>query len=461
MQDKIDYINQIVKSYIKEYGLESPDITYLVAFSGGYDSMCLLHVLKSISKNKIVAIHLNHNWRGDESDSEEQNCRNFCKTQGIEFYSEKLSDDIEKNETAAREERYKFFERCANKFRSNLIFTAHNKNDNAETVLYRIAKGTGIVGLQGIAPRRDIYYRPLLTVGRADIEKYCKQNNLTPNNDSSNEDVIHKRNLIRKEILPLLSQINENAIDSLNKLSLAAVEDAQIINEYLEIIKNNICKGDKFKTEEYLKLSKALQMRILYELVAPLVPQNYDRERISVLHDFIEQNKTSKSGKICSVTSGYDLFVSDKFFEFVTAGEKNNITVKIDKSGEYDCGSFKFKISECNEVSADFVYGDYRKIYADLSDYDINFELRNRKDGDIIQPFGMSGHQKLKKYLNSKKIPNHEKDNLIMLTCGNEVLWVCGIGTSEKIKVKTKPTHKLEIEEKNGNKKRRFKSFIY
>ena len=187
-------IKDKVSKFIKKYNLSG---TFIVAFSGGYDSMCLLDILHKMNCD-VVAIHLNHNWRGDESRKEEQNCKNFTLKNNIKYYTETLPENIEKTETAAREARYDFFKRCALKFNSDIVFTAHNFDDNAETVLYRITKGTGITGLQGIAEHRDIFYRPLLNIERKDIELYCKENNLAPNIDSSNKNTKYKRNLIRQ-----------------------------------------------------------------------------------------------------------------------------------------------------------------------------------------------------------------------------------------------------------------------
>ena len=125
-----------VKNFISKNNLSG---TFIVAFSGGYDSMCLLDILNKLNYD-IVAVHLNHNWRGNESLLEAENCYEFCQKNNIKFYTETLDDNIEKNETAAREARYDFFKRCAKRFNSNIVFTAHNFDDNAETVLYRIIK---------------------------------------------------------------------------------------------------------------------------------------------------------------------------------------------------------------------------------------------------------------------------------------------------------------------------------
>ena len=186
-------------------------------------------------------------------------------------------------------------------------------------------------------------------------------------------------------------------------------------------------------------------MRIIYNLITPLVPQNYDRLRIRVILDYIKQNKNSKSGKICSVTTGYQLYVCEKYFELIKEKNSEKINIQIDKIGEYKNGrisinicEFDGNIHESNQLSGGIVYVDF-------STLDFDFEFRTRQDGDIIQPLGMNGHQKLKKYLNSKKIPNHLKDELLFLTQGNEILWAVNLGLSDKIKVTTKPTHKIEV----------------
>ena len=133
-------------------------------------------------------------------------------------------------------------------------------------------------------------------------------------------------------------------------------------------------------------------------------------------------------------------------FEVVLIKNAQKLNCTVNKCGEYKIGQSTVTITEFTKKPSK-INTDNKIIYADLSDFDFNFELRTRQDGDVIQPFGMTGHQKLKKYLNSKKIPNHEKDKLIMLAQGNEILWICAYGTSEKIRVKVNPTHKLEIKE--------------
>lgn len=438
-----------IKSFLEKYKLDCPEKIFLVAFSGGYDSMCLLDVLSKSCSNKLVAIHLNHCWRGAESDEEEENCRMFCAKLGIDFYSEHLSSDISKTETAAREARYRFFENCAKKFDSNIVFTAHNKNDNAETLIYRICKGTGIAGLQGIAEVRDIYYRPLLDISRDDIEKYCIDNGLKPNFDSSNNNTKYKRNFIRAEILPRLLNINENILDSLTSLSQVAKDETEIVEEYLNLVSGKITEDGKISTKKFLELSNSVQRRIIYNI---FIQNNldYDREKILRILDFVIENSSSKSGKTCSLTKNLWIFVSAQYIKLVADIQNRMTSFNIPKEGIYENNGWIFEMENFSDKITQFPKDDENVAYVDLSNVvkPFNFEVRGRKDGDIITPFGLNGSQKLKKYLNAKKIPNHEKDNLVFLACGNEILWAIGLGISDKIKVTKNPTHRLQYYKK-------------
>lgn len=444
----MNLIESEISQFLLKYNINDSQQTYLVAFSGGYDSMCLLHSLRKICKNKIVAIHLNHNWRGEESDKEEQNCFGFCHSIGVEFYSEKLPDDTIKNETFAREARYKFFEKCAQKFNSKIIFTAHNKNDNIETLVFRICHGTGINGLRGILPQRGIYYRPLLNVFRKNIEKYCIENNLAVNSDSSNYDTVHKRNLIRHEILPLLEKVSSSAMDSINSLSIIAREENEIVKEYISQVLDKISKDEKINTKEFLNLSKSVQKRIIFEIITPFLPENYDRDSVLTILNFIEENSKSKSGKKISLTNGKWVYVSEKYIELIDQSAKNELVLNIKEEGEYEFDGFIINISKCAAKPDRFPQFNSRIVYVDFSGLDFDFQIRYRQDGDFIRPLGLNGTQKLKKYLNERKIPNHEKDCKILLSQGKEILWCVDCGISDKIKVKNNPTHKIEIKER-------------
>lgn len=411
--------------------------------------MCLLNGLRKISKNKIIALHLNHNWRGAESDAEEENCKAFCKSIGVDLYCEKLSKDIPHTETAAREARYEFFEKCSKKFSTNIIFTAHNKNDNAETLIYRLCIGTGTSGLQGISPHRDKFYRPLLNITRADIETYCKDYQLNPNSDSSNSDIKYKRNYIRSKVLPILKEVNPNVIDAINSLSKVATEENEIITEYTNKVLEKITEDKKIKTQKFLNQTEALQKRIIYNLFITN-KLDYDRTKILNLLDFIKENSNSKSGKTCSLTTDLWLYTSDKYIEVIKKDTQNLPYFHITKEGKYENSGYIFELERFDKNIIKYPKDTDNIAYINLSQIPIDFEIRPRQDGDIIKPFGLDGTQKLKKYLNSKKIPNHQKDNLLFLAKDNEIFWAIGLGISDKIKVISKPTHRMKFYKKEN-----------
>ena len=225
-------INRIVE-FLKENNLQ--DKTVILGFSGGYDSMCLLDILSKIKDMPeffdfdVIAAHFNHNWRGEESLREQEICRIFAASRGFEFYTKNAPANLRKTENDARIARYEFFEEAYEEYDADAVFTAHNKDDNAETVLYRIIKGTGLIGLRGIAQKRKYFYRPLLKTYRSEILKYCKDNNLTPNEDSSNSDTAYKRNFLRLDVIPNLEKVNPEVKDALNILAENATKDRKSV----------------------------------------------------------------------------------------------------------------------------------------------------------------------------------------------------------------------------------------
>lgn len=433
-------ITETVKSFLDKYHLENQ--TVIVGFSGGYDSLCLLDTIKNIG-NPLIAVHLNHNWRGEESLRDEEFCRNFCKTRGITFYAETLSSDIPHTETAAREARYDFFMKCAKKFDAKAILTAHNLDDLAETIIYRIIKGTGISGLNGISEHRDIYYRPLLSVSRDKIELYCKKNKLNAISDSSNQDIKYKRNFIRHKILPLIKEINGNYTSALKNLATSAEETNELLEEYTSDKLSKLGNS----TQKFLELSAPAQNYLIHKMFTEN-NLDYDRKKIEAVVAFIKKNANSKSGKKHSITTDLWIYTNSKKFELIKSEKPSNKEISINKEGQYQFDDYVFEIEKFNGTTFDFPKDNELKALVSLNE--INFTLRHRKDGDTISPLGINGTQKLKKYLNEKKIPQHEKDSLILLCKNSEVLWVGGLGLSNKIRVINAPTHIIKLTKKEG-----------
>ncbi len=443
-----------VADFMKKYNLQ--DKTIVVGFSGGYDSMCLLDIMSKIKELPgfedliVAAAHFNHNWRGEESLREQEICRIFAASKGFEFYVKEAPKGLKKTENEARIARYEFFEEAYEEFDADAVFTAHNKDDNAETVLYRIIKGTGIVGLKGISEKRGFFYRPLLKTKRSEIVDYCNENNLSPNNDSSNSNTAYTRNYLRLNVIPALEKINEGVKDALNTLSANALSDNEIIEEYLKTIRPNIFRDDKIISAEYKKLSTPVKMRFLHEFIQ-MLELDYDYKKINELFDFIEANINQRNGSTKSLASALWLYADDKIIETIPPKVKSEVVdlkqeVLIAGEGEYKIGDKTLSIKKYVDKDI-FVFPESTSnfAYVDLSEAKYPLILRTRKDGDIIRPFGMTGSMKLKKYMNAKGVAKHNRDRILLLCSEEEVLWVLGVGLSSKIGVRTKPTHVLEV----------------
>ena len=314
--------------------------------------------------------------------------------------------------------------------------------------MYRVIKGTGITGLKGIAEKRDNIYRPLLNITRQEIDEYCENHELVPNNDSSNTNTKYKRNFIRHNLLPLAEEINENAIDAIDSLSKVAADESSIIDEYMEYVKSVVIVNGNIVTDRYITLSPAVKRKLIYDM---LVGSNldYDSAKIYNMYDFIEKNYNSKNGIKMSISTGIWLYVSNRTIELVVKSPKIEDEVCVRLEGEYQIGNYEFTISTyIGENIEEFPEDNTYNAFIDLSGFDLDLVLRTRQDGDIINPLGMTGSMKLKKYLISKSIPQHKRDDLILLCQGNEVLWVAGVGLSNKIIVTDKPTHKITLKSK-------------
>ena len=450
-------MKKIVEKFLQKKNLLNPDEVFIVAFSGGFDSMALADILIDLSieyQFKVVLAHLNHNWRGRKSKREEINCQKYAQANGVEFYTETLSKDLPHTETVAREERYAFLEHSAKKFNAKNIFTAHTKSDNIETVLQRIIKGTGLSGLQGIKESRQIenatVYRPLLNCTRTEILEYCKAHRLRPNNDNSNKDIAYFRNKIRCKLIPELKKnYDENIEKAIARLIDNAKDSEKLLQEFSRRELMKIYDEDTIITKEFLKLATPMKKRFVKELLEER-ELDYDQKRISIIIDFIENASTSKSGKTFSLTSGLWLFVSKRNLEVIDEEQYNSIFInaQINMEGEtyldeYECG---VRITKWEgKAPTEFPPDNSDTIYVDLSNIEMPLTLRTHIPGDRIVPFGKNSPIKLKKYLNNKMVAKHEKSKVLLISSPKEVLWAINLGISNSVRVRTMPTHKVEF----------------
>ena len=241
MAKRLDKLEQNFLDTIKENNLINKGDVIVVGVSGGPDSITLLVCLnkyKDYLGIRIICAHINHLIRKDSTE-DEQFVENICKNVGVKCYVkraevEKIAKKQKKGtEEIGRQIRYDFFDEVAKKENANKIAIAHNMNDNAETMLLNIIRGSGLIGLEGIqAKEYGKYIRPLINCTREEIEEYCAKNNLQPRIDSTNKENIYRRNIIRNKLLPQLQELNPNIVESLSNLSkIIKVQNMHIKNE--------------------------------------------------------------------------------------------------------------------------------------------------------------------------------------------------------------------------------------
>lgn len=403
-----------VKKYISANSLIKDNESVLVAFSGGADSMCLLHILKSLSYN-VSAAHLNHMLRGDEAKRDEEIARQFCMTYDIPFFvshvdvsSVAKSNGISE-ETAGRAERYKFFERIAHEYSIDKIATAHNKNDNAETVLMHLLRGCGTNGLSGIPKMRSNIVRPLLSCSRSEIEAYCKQHCLSYVTDSTNLENIYSRNKVRLELLPKLCEYNTNILSALSNLSEMMTAD----KEYFNLKVNEITES---KNSIPLKKITALDDALLYRVINNLCDNAHlspEFGHIKIVADLI---KSGISGKRIDVPGGIIEISCGKISALKSMPEA--FCYNITSSSVLELKNYIIEASDKILSDTHFIL----PLQAEIT-------LRSRIAGDKIKLHGMT--KKLSDLFIDKKIPASKRDDIPVLTVNGEIIYVFGLFKSD------------------------------
>lgn len=424
-----------VEDFLKEYNIKNK--TVILGFSSGPDSCALalaLNKLKEKYNLNIVLAYFNHNWR-KEAKEEEEFTKDFAKKFNFSFYIKEASKKEKQTEENARKLRYDFFESCAKEYKTDIVFLAHNKNDNVETLIYRIIKGTSIKGLTSISKKRDIYCRPLLEIEKKEILDFLKCQNQEYQIDSSNDDVKYKRNLIRHKILPFFDEINSNYLNSINNLIKTSINSRKIIDKLINEVEKSVIKDNKIQKEKYKKLEIEVRLEIINNFLGDYLKyRNY--KNIVKFDNFILKNnnsKTSINSKLFLVVKNDEIFIQEK-------KEKKNTELKINQEGEYVFENVVLKIEKKDNYPDIFPSNDKKYRYLNLK---FPIFVRHRKQGDIFSPIGLKGSMKLKKYLINQKIDQQKKDELILICDKNEVICILDDKISEKYKVKNGSCYKL------------------
>ena len=424
-----------VKTYIAQHNLLDTNKKHIVALSGGADSVCLLLIMRELGYD-VHAAHCNFHLRGEESERDEMFCRELCERNDVPFHFTHF-DTVSfaklhkiSIEMAARDLRYSYFEALRKAIGAEDIIVAHHKNDNAETFLMNIMRGTGIKGLEGIKPRNGAVVRPLLCVSRAEIEEYLRKHGQNYVTDSTNlvADVV--RNKIRLNVIPMLEEImpatSENIIKTIhNVMEASKMLDAAVKTSMGECVTKNgdiLCIDiDKLKQQpspEY----------VLFMILSPL---DFTSSQISQ----IIGNLDGQTGKIWQSNS--NTLVIDRGFLLVCNTMKSGKTTQlsIPESGLYaidENEKLSIGITECTET-----FVPSKEPYAITIDADrVTFPLKLRTvmPSDRFQPFGMKGSKLVSDYLTDRKRNYFQRQQqLVLEDFEGKIIWLVGERVSQAV----------------------------
>ena len=432
----------------------------IVALSGGADSMSLLHcmaVFSDVFGIKVSAAHLNHNLRGEESQRDFEFVSNVCEKMGIELFAKSVDIgkiSAEKKiglEQCGREERYSFFSSLVRDC-NTVVATSHTASDNAETVLMNITRGCGLEGLTGIPYVRGNIVRPLLDCSRAEIERYCEINQIPFVTDSSNLSTDYSRNKIRLSVIPELQKINPMVENSINRLSQIASKDLSVITK----LGNDAFK--KCRIQNGLSIS-SLQLldnnivpfviRIAIDHFWGIVPEKKHIELVEKIIDDRRGAVDIKKNLTAKVTG--DRLVFEKKNQMpIISFEPRSV-----RSGDaFLFNNKKYSISE----KKDLYLTNNKKINKNLLNNCISCDIissdtliRHRQSGDVFKPLGRNCTKTLKKLFTELKIPVSQRDSLLVIANGNNVLWVESVGVSCDAVPKGDSCFTVDVKEMNND----------
>lgn len=423
-----------VAKTISEHNMISSGDTVGVGLSGGADSVALLHILatnkEKFAIKKLIAVHVHHGIRGSEADRDLDFSRNLCEKLNVEFIhfnidvpaeSEKTGESLEE---CARRLRYECFEMV----NCNKFATAHNLNDNAETLIFNLARGSSLLGLCGIPYTRERYIRPLLDCTRDEIEAYLNENNLDFVTDSTNLSDDYTRNKIRHKILPLLYELNP----SFDKAFTRCTESVRLAEDYIfqsaEEKLNSSRKDGYYDCSAFEECHTAVKNQIISLILKEQNVKDISREHIlAVLHIIENGGKASLGGKITAFAERKKLYFNEplsledfeipleiKNQQFITLSGAYAVNIKDKKDLQKLNIKNIDKFIDCDKISSD--------VFA-----------RNRRDGDIYKPANR-GTKTLKKLFNESKTPVCDRSKMLILTDNEGIIWTELFGVSEKYK---------------------------
>jgi tRNA(Ile)-lysidine synthase len=442
----INSFNKYLKSITPDYNTAK----YLLAVSGGIDSMLMLWLFKKSGLNFTVA-NINFNLRGKEADMDSKMVIDFCNNNNINILHKGFDTNAYSKENkistqmAARDIRYQWFDELAEEFNFDYISIAHHLDDQSETFFINLIRGTGIAGLHGLARNKNKIIRPLMFCTRDEIAAFVEKNNIPFREDSSNSSDKYQRNYIRHHILPQFYSLQENFSKKLDNTIEYISELEEYANEKLKKdVENIITETDAglfmLNIEKILKHS---QPKLLcYKIFSDY---GFGRNHIDDLMILLEKDN---SGKILQ-SSKHILLI-----------ERNNIILKVNTvqndftqisiSGWDDTSWNEIGIKIYTNSKEDYKRARSNQAFIDADKVVFPLVVRNWQKGDFFHPFGMKGIKKLSDFFIDNKFTNYQKQNTLLLCDNESIIWVIGHRIDNKYAI-TKNTNNIIKLEHNGN----------
>lgn len=436
--------NDFIK-YIENNNICGRNNRILLAVSGGIDSTVMTHLFMSSGFSSGIA-HCNFGLRGEESDLDEELVKNIASDYGIPFHSIRFptlayaGDKGISMEMAARELRYRWFEEIRLSQNYDLVAVAHNLNDSIETMIINLVRGTGIAGLTGMKPVSGKIIRPLLFATRDKIVQYQRSHDIRYRDDRSNNDLKIIRNKIRHLILPVMKEINPSVEASLVETASKLAGINEIVKEYAGLIGSQssrtdgkIVKFDIGTLKPYLK-----NKTLVFELFRAF---NITGSTITGLLNIIE----GQTGG--SVYTRTHMFTKNRDELWICpCGKPGRIYCEINNTGEIK-NAPGIKSAEIKKISGDLII-EKEKSIANIDFEKLTFPLviRNWEKGDFFIPLGMKNRKKLSDYFIDNKYPLTEKDKVLVLESGGNIVWIIGERIDDRYKITSATTSMLRIE---------------
>ncbi len=454
-----------VGTFIHKNRLIGEGDTVVIGFSGGPDSLCLAHLLERLAPRhrwRLVLAHFDHQLRGEDSRQDAAFCRQWAAEHGLEFHigtadvAREAKLRGESTEQAARRCRYAFFQEVQAAVGASRTALGHHRDDQAETVLMRLIRGTGTDGLAGMRPlRSDGVVRPLLAESRQAILDYCRDHGLTPCTDDTNLESLYTRNSLRLEVLPLLAErYNPKVAEALCRAADIAAEDSDCLNqlaaESLKAWAMQTEAGLELPLEQLGRAPAAIGRRVIRQAVRRLAgsARDLEAEHVDQILKLAAQGQTGKRVAFCGVrfTMGYGtLILTRDREEPATQSPEAELVLPL-KEGALEAfgGRIALRLLSREAWEAQDPPRPDR-IVLDADALKGELRVRRRRIGDRMMPLGMDRLKRLKNIFIDRKIPRNLRDRVPVFCDGEKIVWLAGVQMDERVRVTPASQRLVEI----------------